>query len=386
MALSEGLRGDPQTRRVAAAVRQLAEEVAERLGRRPVVMEVCGTHTVALGKSGVRQMLETVLDLRSGPGCPVCVTDQQEIDAMIALARRPGTVVATFGDMLRVPGTHTSLERERARGAEVHVCYTPMQAVELAASRPERQVVFLAVGFETTTPVVALSLKSAAERGLKNYSLFTAHKTVPPALRALLAAPAVALDGLILPGHVSAVIGRQAQEFVATEFRCPAVITGFEPADLLAGIAMLLRQLAAGEARLENAYTRVVRDEGNPRARALLEEFFQPADAAWRGLGVIPGSGQVLRSRWRGFDARERWDIQVPPAEPPEGCRCGDILTGMLAPPGCPLFGRACTPVRPVGPCMVSSEGACAAYYRYGGGTLPERRMHDAAQNVNVYG
>lgn len=346
-------------------VQRQAARLAGRLGRRVVLMEVCGTHTVAISRSGMRAALASCLELKSGPGCPVCVTDYADIDAMIALARLPEVTVATFGDMLRVPGSHGSLEEERARGARVQVFYSPLDTVAWAAVHPERQVVFLGVGFETTAPGVALALEAARQRGLPNFSLFSSHKLVPPVMRALVEDPHLAVDGFILPGHVSVITGRQAFDFLAAEYGKPAAVAGFEPVDILAAVGELLKQLASGRAAVANTYTRVVREDGNPVAREVLGRYFEPDAASWRGIGNVPASGLALRPEYGAWDARRRFPVEVPPPRIPPGCRCGELLKGYIIPPDCRLFGRACTPEHPVGPCMVSSEGACAAYYQW---------------------
>ncbi|MEW6541810.1 MAG: hydrogenase formation protein HypD [Bacillota bacterium] len=358
---------DPEIGRgLLEKVSELAGRAQEKLGRPPVFMEVCGTHTVAVSKAGLRGLLDGKLELRSGPGCPVCVTDYGDIDAMVAFGRLPGVTVGTFGDMVRVPGSRTSLEREKARGADIRVFYSPADAVKWAQENPERQMVFLGVGFETTAPAVALSVAQARALGLFNYSVFTVHKVVPPALRALGSDPEMKLDGLILPGHVSAIIGRRAYDFIAAEYGLPAVITGFETLDIIDALYNLLQQLlSGGPARVENGYTRVVKEEGNVRAQEILDRFFEITDVSWRGFGTIPGSGMELKPEYREFDARSRFAPEVEEPRIPAGCRCGDLLKGKLTPRECRLFAAACTPSHPVGPCMVSSEGACAAFYQY---------------------
>lgn len=355
------------SRKLMGRVAALADEVAERLGRPAVFIEVCGTHTVAISRLGLRSLLAGRVELRSGPGCPVCVTDHQEIDMMVNLARLPGVTVGTFGDMLRVPGSRSSLERERAGGADVRIFYSPLDAVAFAEANPEREVVFLGIGFETTAPAVAASLARARAKGVKNFSIFSAHKLIPPALRAVLSDPELKLDGLILPGHVSAITGRRAFDFIVKEYGLPSVISGFDPMDILIALHELLLQLLRGEARVVNKYTRVVREEGNLDARKRIAECFEEVDVPWRGLGVIPESGLSLRETFRDFDARFKLNIEPAPPTPlyPPGCACKEILRGKLLPPECRLFSNVCTPVHPVGPCMVSSEGACAAYYRF---------------------
>ncbi|MBO8127737.1 MAG: hydrogenase formation protein HypD [Peptococcaceae bacterium] len=343
----------------------LAERVREKLGRPAVFMEVCGTHTMAISKAGLRSLLDGLVELRSGPGCPVCVTDYQDIDRMVAFSRLPGVTLGTFGDMVRVPGSTTSLEKEKAAGADVRVFYSPADAVQWAADHPEKELVFLGVGFETTAPTIALSLMQAQAQGVKNFSIYSAHKIVPPAMHALIAGPELKLDGFILPGHVSTIIGRKAFDFIAREYGLPACVSGFETVDILDALYNLLRQVDAGEARVDNGYTRVVRDEGNPRAQALLERYFDIADASWRGFGVIPMSGMEIKEAFRDMDAKVKFEVEVPETRVPKGCACGELMKGKLTPLGCRLFGKVCTPTNPVGPCMVSSEGACAAYYQY---------------------
>jgi len=353
-------------RKMVGRVRELAARAAERLGRPVLLMEVCGTHTMAVSRTGLRGVLAGLLELRSGPGCPVCVTAARDIEYMIALARIPGVTVATFGDMVRVPGGQSSLERERARGAGVSIIYSPADAVELARQNPDREVVFLGVGFETTAPLAALSISHAAELGLGNFSVYSVHKSVPPVLRALLELGDVRVDGFLLPGHVSAVTGSRAFAFIGEEFGIPAVVAGFTPVDILDAIHMLLEQVLAQNARTYNAYRWVVRDEGNPEAQQVMEKYFYPGDAYWRGFGLIPGSGLFLSDTFARFDAGRKFALKVPAVADPAGCRCGDLLRGIITPADCAMFGRRCTPAGPVGPCMVSSEGACAAYYHYG--------------------
>lgn len=352
--------------------RQLVQELAAQLRglvTQPLtLMEVCGTHTMAIARFGLKSLLPPGLRLVSGPGCPVCVTDQRDIDGFLALGEEPGVVLATFGDMIRVPGSRTNLERQRAAGAAVQVVYSPFDAVELARQQPARQVVFLGVGFETTMPATALAVKTAAQSNLANFSVYCVHKTMPQALRALLGAREIKLAGLLLPGHVSAIAGAAAFAFIPAEFNLPCAVTGFEPVDILLGIKDLVLQNRQGQARVSNVYRRAVPPDPNPQAQALLEEVFEPAPAFWRGLGEIPDSGVRLRPAYAAFDARRRFAArlaQVAPA-PPSPCRCGEVLRGLLQPAECPLFGSACLPDSPLGPCMVSSEGACAAAYRYG--------------------
>lgn len=353
------------SRRLLQEVKSRGQELKEKLGRRPLFMEVCGTHTAAFSQTGLRKALEDIVDLRSGPGCPVCVTDQGDIDRMIALSSLDNVVLGTFGDMVRVPGSRTSLEQEKARGARVEIFYSPSDAVQWAKRNPGKQMVFLGIGFETTAPAVALSIQEAEDQGIKNYSVFSVHKLVIPALRALLKDKDLRVDGFILPGHVSAVIGRKAFDFLALEFGIPGVIAGFEPMDLLGALENLILQMDQKDCRIDNNYSRVVREEGNKTAQAVIREFFYTEEGSWRGLGKIPASSLVLHKDLQKYDALKRFPVEISRPFNPEGCQCGEVLTGKIVPTECGMFGKECKPSRPVGPCMVSSEGACAAYYEY---------------------
>ena len=345
--------------------RQLIRAIHRR-GRRPVnLMEVCGTHTMAIFRHGIRAVLPDTIRLLSGPGCPVCVTSQTEIDAFIAYARTNGTIVATFGDLLRVPGTESSLQREKAAGRDVRVVYSAYDALQIAQAHPDKQVVFLGIGFETTAPTIAAALVAAREMKVTNFLVACAHKTVPPALDALTRNDRVAIDGFLLPGHVSVILGVEAYRPFFEAYRVPCVVAGFEPADILEAVRRLVEQIASGKPQLENAYARAVGSDGNPKARAVMASVFESADAVFRGIGTIPGSGLRIRAAFAAHDAAVQLPVQVPEAKEPAGCACGDILTGVKTPPECRLFRKACTPENPVGPCMVSSEGTCAAYYRF---------------------
>lgn len=329
------------------------------------LMEVCGTHTMAIAKSGIRHLLPDNLKLLSGPGCPVCVTAQGDIDAVIDLAGRPSIILVTFGDMMRVPGNNSSLQEARSRGADVRVAYSPLDALAIARQNPQREVVFLGIGFETTAPAVAITAEQARKEGLNNFSVFSLHKVVPPALEVIFSDPDIRVDGLICPGHVSIVIGLEPYQSLAEKYHQPCVVTGFDTTDILEGIVMLLQQVRKGEARAQIQYNRVVRPEGNLVAQETLKRVFTTAGARWRGLGFIEDSGLEFNHDYEEWDARRKFNIPEYEDIPIKGCACGQVLTGKITPHACPLFGRACTPINPVGPCMVSHEGACAAYYRY---------------------
>jgi hydrogenase expression/formation protein HypD len=352
--------------RAAAALRVEIHTAARgALARRPeiTIMEVCGSHTMAIARYGIRDALPCGVRLVSGPGCPVCVTVPGYIDAAIALARRDVRIV-TFGDLLNVPGSASTLGRCRAEGGTIEIVYGPAQALKTARAHPDRPAVFLAVGFETTIGPVLSLVDRAREGRINNLSLLTAFKLVPPALHALLADPAVRVDAFLCPAHVSAVIGSEPYAPFAAR-GTPCVIAGFEPLDILYGILGILRQIADGKAEVENQYARVVRPGGNPKIQALMARLAEPVAAAWRGLGTIPASGLALRGAEAGYDAARRFGLTLERGFEPPGCACGDVITGKRAPADCPLFGTACSPEHPVGPCMVSSEGSCAAEYRY---------------------
>ncbi len=327
-------------------------------------MEVCGTHTHAIGRGGLRSLLPENVELVSGPGCPVCVTAQRDIERMILLADLPVTV-CTFGDMIRVPGLHSTLEQRRSAGADVRVVYSPLNALTLAMDNPDRDVAFLSVGFETTTPGVAAVLLQARALELKNFSVYTANKLVVPAMEAVLAGGSL-LDGFLTPGHVSVILGIEAYENLAQQYRIPCVAAGFDPLDVIEAVAQLLDCLVENRCGSFVQYTRAVRPGGNARAREVMFSVFEPCDAEWRGLGTIPGSGLGLRAGFEAFDAAKRYALPEVDAPDPPGCRCGEVLKGYIQAPQCPLFGKVCTPRHPLGPCMVSSEGACAARYKYG--------------------
>lgn len=329
-------------------------------------MEVCGTHTVAIFQSGLRSLLPDAITHVSGPGCPVCVTHEGEVAAFLELAGKDKVIIATFGDLMRVPGPQgKNLKAAQAEGARVEVVYSPFDALQLAQKHPTEQIVFLGVGFETTAPAVAATIKAAADRAVLNLLVYSMHKLVPPALAALLNDPEVNVDSLILPGHVSTIIGLAPYRFIAEKFSVPAVISGFEPLDILRSLLLIIDQINTKQPAVVNAYTRAVADQGNPRAREVMAEVFTTADTPWRGLGRIPRSGLVLREEYARFDALRHLGVQVQDLPPLPGCRCGDVLKGKMRPDQCPLFGKACVPANPVGPCMVSTEGSCAAYYKY---------------------
>ncbi|MEJ5363617.1 MAG: hydrogenase formation protein HypD [Desulfosoma sp.] len=353
--------------RDGALARQLLAQLKKRCaGLGPMrFMEICGTHTVAVFRSGLRPLLPSTVELVSGPGCPVCVTATEDIDKAVWFASQPGVVTATFGDLLRVPGSRTSLAEERARGADVRMVYSATDAVDLAREHPDRHVVFIGIGFETTAPTVAAAITLANRLGLDNFSVFCVHKVLPPAMEALLSSGELHLDGFLCPGHVTTVIGAKAYETVAHRYHMPCVVTGFEPLDILQGLLMLAQQRASREARVEIQYRRGVTWDGNPAAQELMARVFQPADAVWRGLGLIAGSGLAIRDEWARFDAAKRFSVPSLSVREDPACRCGDVLRGALRPTGCPLFRKVCTPQSPKGPCMVSSEGTCGAYFKY---------------------
>jgi len=343
------------------------ERLADRLRACPAppgtkIMEVCGSHTVAIRRFGIQRLLPATVKLVSGPGCPVCVTPDSFIDEAAALARQ-GVIVASFGDMLRVPGSRTSLEKERAAGCDIRAVYSPLDALRIA-EETGKETAFLAVGFETTAPAIAAIAIRARERGIANFSLLTALRLVPPALKALIASD-TELSGFLLPGHVSAVIGRQAYDFLPSH-HLPGVIAGFGAEDIISSLLLLLAMHNKGIYKVMNNYPRVVRDDGNPTSRTVLAEVFTTADAEWRGLGVMPQSGLELRPAYAALDARRRFTVRVQPGADRRACRCGDVLRGLIDPPACPLFNKACRPDQPLGPCMVSSEGSCSAWVTYG--------------------
>ncbi|HET6489209.1 MAG TPA: hydrogenase formation protein HypD [Syntrophales bacterium] len=339
--------------------------LAAGIGRDVALMEICGTHTHAIGRYGIRRLLPKNIRLISGPGCPVCVTSIRDVDRALYLAALPDVIFATFGDMLRVPGTGgESLQRLRAAGADVRVISSAADAVRFAAENPGKQVILMGIGFETTTPTVAAAILSARRKGVENFSVFSVHKTVPQAIRALIEDPSLKIDGFLCPGHVSIITGKEAYEMIPRAGRA-AVITGFEPADVMEGILMILRQIMEGRFEVANQYVRGPKAEGNLKAREVMAQVFEPGDAEWRGLGVIAGSGLRIRHEYEGFDALKRFTLPEIRSVEFRGCRCGEILRGVMAPAECHLFMKACTPSNPVGPCMVSSEGTCAAYYKY---------------------
>jgi hydrogenase expression/formation protein HypD len=334
---------------------------------RPVrIMEVCGGHTLTIHKYGIKDLLPANIHLVSGPGCPVCVTSNRFIDHAIALARMPDVVIATFGDLIRVPGSSSSLLNERSDGRDVRVCYSPMDAVDIASNEPGKQVVFLGIGFETTAPTVAAAVKHARSAGISNFKILSAHKTMPHALKALVADRKVNIDAFICPGHVSAIAGTEIYDFLADQFHIPCVVCGFEPLDMLQAIYMIIRQIHESRAEVENQYARVVSRTGNPVAQQLLRDVFMPCEMEWRGLGLIPESGLMPNDQYQEHDAHETIPVklEVESRENP-ACICGEIMLGLKIPAECPLFATACTPENPKGACMVSSEGNCAISFKY---------------------
>ncbi|MFC1899452.1 hydrogenase formation protein HypD [Chloroflexota bacterium] len=338
-----------------------------RTSKTPVrFMEFCGGHTVTIFRYGIRQVLPETLKMVSGPGCPVCVTANADLDKAIALSRVPGVIITTFGDMIRVPGSHSSLQEVKADGADVRIVYSTLDALKMAENNPTKPVIFLGVGFETTAPTIAASIIRAKERNIKNYSVLSMHKITPPAIKVLLDSGEVKLQGLICPGHVSAITGSNAWEFIARDYGIPCVVAGFEPLDILKCIDMMVSQVEKGESRVEIAYRRGVTPEGNVAAQKYMEQVFQPGPGDWRGMGIVPLSGLTIREEYQDFNAELIFDIEPDELYEPEGCICGEVLRGVKTPKDCRLFAKACTPERPVGPCMVSSEGSCSAYYLYG--------------------
>jgi hydrogenase expression/formation protein HypD len=338
-------------------------DAIEKIGRPIRIMEVCGTHTVALFRHGIRSLLPTGIRLLSGPGCPVCVTDQGTIDTLIELAQRPEILLTTYGDMIRVPGSRTSLEK--LPRSHVRIVLSTDDALEAARRNPDKMVVFAAVGFETTAPATAAALRQAHAEGIENFTILCAHKLVVPAMRALLEGRNDKIDAFLCPGHVSVIIGSDAYRPIAETYHRPCVVAGFEPMQILEGIVHICDQLQCGRASVESVYQAAVRAEGNRTALKLLEEFFEPWDGPWRGLGRIPGGTLRLKKEWESFDILKRMGLRPPASAEPAGCLCGQVLCGLVEPSDCPLFGNTCRPNHPIGPCMVSSEGACSAWYKY---------------------
>ncbi len=349
---------------------EIAQKIASKISsiskKRIRLMEVCGTHTVAIFRSGIRDILPQNISLISGPGCPVCVTPDRDIDLAIEIAKKENVIFTTFGDMMKVPGTTSSLENERAIGADIRVVYSSLDALDIARKNPEKIIVFLGIGFETTSPTIASVIISAHRENIRNFLVLSAHKLIPPAMKLLLDSGDVKIDGFICPGHVSTIIGSKPYQFIPENYNIPCVISGFEPLDILQSILMLVQQIESNKADVEIEYNRIVHPEGNSVALKMLEEVFEVDDAEWRGLGIVPQSGLFIKDKYRQVDALSFFDVNVNTNTKDKGCLCGEVLRGSIIPPECPLFAGICTPDSPVGPCMVSSEGTCSAYFKYG--------------------
>jgi len=331
------------------------------------IMEVCGTHTHNVRRFGLDKLLPGNLRLISGPGCPVCVSPQGYIDSAIELAKDPNNIIITFGDMLRVPGTNSSLEKERAKGCRIRIVYSALDSLKAARDNPDKKVIFLAVGFETTAPTIALTIMAAQKERLKNISFFSSLKLIPPAMGFLIKDKRLKLDGFLCPGHVSSIIGTKPYAFISRKYKIPCCVTGFEPLDILEGVYIILRQIIQHRPGVANQYARAVKPQGNPRAQRIIKRVFETSDAYWRGLGKIPDSGLKIRNEFSQFDAKKIFRIKHTTHDTRHmtKCKCGEVLKGLITPAECPLFSKSCTPDNPVGPCMVSSEGACSAYYKY---------------------
>ncbi len=351
----------------------LSREIAKRNPSQNItIMEVCGTHTMSIAKNGIKNLLPKNIRLLSGPGCPVCVTPNHQIDKMIAYARQEDVIITTFGDMIKVPGSSSSLSREKSLGRDIRIVYSVNDALKLAENNPNKKIIFFGIGFETTTPTIAASLKDAKERKLKNYFVLSTHKLIPPAIKVILESEEVKVNGFLLPGHVSIIIGRKIYDFIAEKHKIPCAVTGFEPMDILRAILCLVNQTnnckeqAYLSPKVENCYKRSVKEKGNQAAKDLVNEVFEVCDSEWRGIGIISNSGLKIREEYKEFDVEKNIEVKVEPTKENPACICGNILRGVNIPSDCALFGTTCTPENPVGPCMVSSEGTCAAYYKYG--------------------
>lgn len=343
---------------------KLAEEIRS-LSKKPVaLMEVCGGHTMSVQRFGLPSLLPPTIRLLSGPGCPVCVSDRKYIDQAIAYSRLKDVILTTYGDLIRVPGSTSTLDREKAAGADIRIVYSVMDSLEIARNNPGKKVIFLGIGFETTAPASATAVLGAFQQNIRNFFLFSSHKIMPPAMAALID-EGVKIDGYIAPGHVSTITGTSIYRDIAEKYHLGCVISGFEPVDLMEAILMLVKQIETGRQQVEIQYRRAVRPEGNAKAREILEEVFELRDDWWRGLGVLPASGYGIRAKYAAFDAEKAIPVEVEPTRQDKGCICGEILKGIRTPKECKLFGKGCTPQNPVGPCMVSNEGACHAYFRY---------------------
>lgn len=344
----------------------LAKRIARRSTKTIRLMEFCGGHTHAILRYGIRQLVPKTVEMRSGPGCPVCVTATADLDKAIALAHLPDVTLTTFGDMIRVPGSYSSLQGAKAEGADVRIVYSTIDAVEIAKANPEKSIIFIGIGFETTAPTIAASLLKAQREKIENFYVLSLSKLTPPVMKALLDSGEVGLDGIVCPGHVSVIIGSHPYEFIPRDYGVACVVSGFEPLDILLCIDRLVEQIEKSEPTVEIAYPRGVKPEGNEEARRLMAKVFEVGEANWRGIGIVPGSGLKIREEYERFDAGKAFSVSPRPPREPEGCRCGDVIRGAATPLECKLFRKVCTPETPVGPCMVSSEGACAAYYQYG--------------------
>ena len=345
-------------------VLKLSGEIRRNSTKNISLMEVCGGHTMSIQRFGLPSLLPGTIRLLSGPGCPVCVSSRKYIDQAIAYSRLPGVIISTYGDLIRVPGSTSTLDREKARGSDIRIVYSLMDALELARKNPDKKFVFLGIGFETTAPASAAAIIGAYHQNIHNFCLFSAHKVMPPAMAAL-AGEGVKIDGYIAPGHVSTITGISIYSDIAEKYHLGCVIAGFEPVDLMEAILMLVKQIETGDQKVEIQYRRAVRPEGNARAREMLDEAFELRDDWWRGLGVLPASGLGIRGKYAAIDAEKVLNVEVEPTREDKGCICGEILKGLKNPKECKLFAKSCTPQNPAGPCMVSNEGACHAYYRY---------------------
>jgi hydrogenase expression/formation protein HypD len=330
------------------------------------LMEFCGGHTVAIFKHGIRQLLPKTIEMLSGPGCPICVTANIDLDKAIALAHLPNVIITTFGDMLRVPGSYSSLQLAKAEGSDIRIVYSAQDAVYIARDNPDKSVIFIGIGFETTAPTIAASILQAEQEGINNYYILCLHKLCPPIMKALLDLGEIRLSGIVCPGHVSAIIGSYPYQFIPDDYGIACVVSGFEPLDILLCVDMLVNQIETEQHKVEIAYRRGVKPEGNKQAKLLMDTVFEVSEANWRGIGVVPLSGLRLSKRYERFDAEKNFDINPGPSSEAKGCICGSILRGVSTPLDCKLFRHSCTPEHPLGPCMVSAEGSCATYYHYG--------------------